>query len=412
MCRAVLVGTRAAVSAASDSLGAMGFWGEIVGQSAAVATLERVAAPGAESELSHAWLITGPPGSGRSNLALRFAAALVARQPVDREAVHTQVLARTHPDVTILTTQKVIIGIDDVRDIVATAHFAPAEGRHRVILIEDADRMPERTSNVLLKALEEPPERTVWLLCAPSESDLLPTIRSRARSLRLVTPGVAEVAQLLHERDGIPLDAAERAARLAQSHIGMARRLAAEPEALARRERTIELALEIETLGGAMAAAAELLKVAQADADAYTEQLDAAEREDAMRELGLAPGAAIPPQLRAQIKALEEDQKRRATRSLRDGIDRILTDLLSLYRDMLLSVLGGGLEPVNLEQRARIDQLAQQWGAIRTLAAVSSVETARDRLSRGVTPGLALDAMRGGLAAPPPGVPPFERRLA
>jgi len=378
----------------------MEFWSEAVGQEAAVETLERAAS--AEAEPAHAWLITGPPGSGRSNLALRFAAALIARDTADRERVFGQVRARTHPDSAVLTTQKVAIGIDDVREIVTTAHYAPAEGRHRVIVIEDADRMPERTSNVLLKALEEPPERTVWILCAPSEADLLPTIRSRSRSLRLVTPPVSEVARLLNERDGVALDAAERAARLAQSHIGMARRLAADPEALARRERTVELALGLETLGDGMAIAAELLKVAKADADAVTEQLDAVEREEALRGLGLAPGAAIPPQLRATIRALEEDQKRRAIRSLRDGIDRILTDLLSLYRDVTLTALAesrqGAVDLINAEHGGRVIELAERWGVDGSLAAVTAVEAARQRLTRAVTPGLVLEALFAGLA--------------
>ena len=154
-----------------------------------------------------------------------------------------------------------------------------------------------------------------------------------------------------------------------------------------------------------MRAAAELLKVAQADADAFTEQLDAAEREDALRGLGLAPGAAIPPQLRAQIRALEEDQKRRATRSLRDGIDRILTDLLSLYRDMLLAVLQSGLEPVNLEQQPRIEEIGRRWGAVRVLAAVEAVEEARARLNRAVTPGLVLEALFSGLVVQAEGAP-------
>lgn len=371
----------------------MEFWGEIVGQPEAVAALEHAASPEGERDLSHAWLITGPPGSGRSNLALRFAAALVARTSEERAHAYTQVRARTHPDVSVLTTQKVVIGIDDVRQIVTTAHFAPAEGRHRVIVIEDADRMPERTSNVLLKALEEPPERTVWVLCAPSEADLLPTIRSRARSLRLVTPSNAEVAGLLHERDGVPLEVAERAARLAQGHIGMAHRLAADAESLARRERSVQLALGCSTLGEAMAAAAKLLSVAEADAAAYTETLDEREREQAMRGLGLQPGAAIPPQLRTQIRSLEEDQKRRATRSLRDGIDRALTDLLSLYRDVLLTAMGAGLPLVNVEHAERIASLAEHWGVARSLAAVDTVEEARQRLNRGITPGLVLEAM-------------------
>lgn len=367
----------------------MEFWAEIVGQPEAVEILQVEAdAPGA-----HAWLITGPPGSGRSNLAFRFAAALIARPGEDRERIFEQVRARTHPDLGVLTTQKLLIDIKAAREIVTTAHYSPAEGRYRVIVIEDADRMPERTSNVLLKALEEPPERTIWILCAPSEADLLPTIRSRARSLRLVTPNVADIARLLHERDGIDAGAAERAARLAQSHIGMARRLATDTESMQRRDRTIEIALRIETLGDAMRAATSLVKVAEADAAAITEQLDARERDDAIRSLGLAPGAAIPPQMRSQIKALEEDQKRRATRSLRDGIDRILTDLLSLYRDVLLSVLGADPELVNLEQAEKIRELSERWSSARALAMVTAIETARERLTRGITPGLVLEAL-------------------
>ena len=387
----------------------MEYWAEIVGQAEAVDTLHRAAEPGAVA--AHAWLITGPPGSGRSNLAFRFAAALIARTIEARAGVFEQVRARTHPDLGVLTTQKLLIDIQSAREIVTTAHYAPAEGRYRVIVIEDADRMPERTSNVLLKALEEPPERTIWILCAPSEADLLPTIRSRARSLRLVTPNAQDIARLLHERDGIDAAAAERAARLAQSHIGMARRLASDADALARRDRSIQLALGIATLGDAMRAAAALVKVAEADAAALTEERDAREREDAMRSLGLAPGAAIPPQMRAQMRALEEDQKRRATRSLRDGIDRILTDLLSVFRDILLQALilehaeASGQEPaeaielINREEAAQIAERAERWGAARALAVVSAVETARERLGRGITPGLVLEALFAAIIA-------------
>lgn len=371
----------------------MDYWGEIVGQREAVRTLQRAAAEGG----AHAWLITGPPGSGRSNLAYRFAAALIARDESERDAVYRQVRARTHPDFGALTTQAAIIRIDAAREVVASSYYSPAEGRHRVIVIEDADRMTEQTSNVLLKALEEPPERTVWILCAPSEADLLPTIRSRARSLRLVTPSPAEIAELLAERDGIDPAAAERAARLAQSHIGMARRLASDADALARRDRTIELALGVETLGDAMAAAAELLKVAQSDADAITEDLDAREREEALRSLGIAPGAAIPAQMRTQVRALEEDQKRRAKRSLADGVDRILTDLLSLARDALLVALGAERQLVNAEQAERIEALG--WSPEQALAVVSAVETARDRLARAITPGLVLEAMFASIVA-------------
>ncbi|GAA2178237.1 DNA polymerase III subunit delta' [Leucobacter tardus] len=386
----------------------MDHWAEIVGQTAAVAALERAASPEGAGELAHAWLITGPPGSGRSNLAERFAAALIARDPSERGRIFDQVHARTHPDYALLTTQAVTIRVDDVREFIKNAYYAPADGRYRVIVVEDADRMPERTSNVLLKVLEEPPERTIWILCAPSEADLLPTIRSRTRSVRLVTPSADDIARLLHARDGIDLDAAERAARLSQNHIGMARRLATSPEALDRRAQSIAAALAVTTLGDAMRAASELLKVAEADAAALTEQLDTRERAEAMRNLGLEPGAAIPPQLRGQMKALEEDQKRRATRSLRDGIDRVLTDLLSLYRDVLLTAISvtdatAGAALINSEERDRIVELAERWGPRRALAAIDALEQARDRLSRGVTPGLVLEALFAGLIVDPAG---------
>lgn len=399
----------------------MNFWSEIVGQPAAVDALERAAA--SDGMPAHAWLITGPPGSGRSNLAFRFAAALIAREQSDRERVYAQVRGQTHPDFALLTTQTAVITIDAGRDIVTTAHYAPSEGRYRVIVVEDADRMAERTSNVLLKAIEEPPERTIWILCAPSEADLLPTIRSRTRAVRLVTPSVADVARLLVERDGIDEAAAARAARLAQSHIGMARRLASDPEAMERRSRSITGALSTNSLGDAMAVAASFVSIAQADADALTEMLDARERDDAMRNLGLNPGAPIPPKLRSQMKALEDDQERRRKRSLRDGIDRILTDLLSLYRDVLLASLGAigehaigepamgeaasrdgsapgssfdrnsAAEFINEEAAPAIRELAERWSPEQALAAVSAVEEARVRLGRAITPGLVLEAL-------------------
>jgi DNA polymerase-3 subunit delta' len=369
------------------------YWHEIVGQPEAVRALSAAAEPGAGDELANAWLITGPAGSGRSNIAELFAAALIARTSDERATVLAQVLAKTHPDFTSLATQKVIISIEEVRELATTAHYAPSMGRHRVILIEDADRMPERTSNVLLKSLEEPPERTIWILCAPSEADLIPTIRSRVRSLRLVTPHVDEVAALLAERDGVALDVAERSARLAQSHIGMARRLATDEAALTRRQRSIDLVLASETIADVMRAATELAKIAADDADALSAELDAQEREDTLRNLGIVPGAAIPAGLRGQIKALEDDQKRRATRNLRDGIDRILTDLLSLFRDVLLVQLDTQPELVNREHDAGIRARARDTTPQMTLGVIDAIETARERIARNVTPGLALEAM-------------------
>jgi len=369
------------------------YWDEIVGQDEAVRTLAATAETAERGDISHAWLITGPPGSGRSNIAKRFAAALIARNAEERDHVFAQVSTGTHPDFSSLISQKVIISIDEVRELAATAHYAPSLGRHRVILIEDADRMPERTSNVLLKSLEEPPESTVWILCAPSEADLIPTIRSRVRSLRLVTPQLASVADLLSQRENVPSDVAERAARLAQSHIGMARRLATDELALERRQRSLQLVLSCETVSDAMLAAAELVTIAGEDAEALSAMLDEQERADTLRNLGVAPGQAIPPGLRGQIKALEEDQKRRATRNLRDGIDRILTDLLSLYRDILLVQLDAEPQLVNQEFERELRERASRTQPEATLRVIDAIETARERIARNVSPALALEAM-------------------
>jgi len=365
-------------------------WDEVTGQAEAVA-LARAAADSGEG-LAHSWLVTGPPGSGRSTLAYAFAAALIAR-PGDEAAVDAQVAARTHPDLGVLATERVVITIDEVRRLVAASQFSPSAGRYRVMVIEDADRMTERTSNVLLKALEEPPPRTIWILCAPSDADLLPTIRSRVRVLRLRMPTPAEVAELLVARDGVAPVLAGVAAREAQSHIGMAHRLATDEGARERRRRTLELALGIRSTTGAVLAAAELIDVAKADAEAFTTQKDEEERAAAFRSLGLEPGTAVPPALRTQLRALEEDQKRRATRSLRDGVDRILVDLQSLYRDLLIVQLGAGLEPVNLAIAPALEAAAAEATPAQTLATLDAIAEARRRIEQNVAPGLALEAL-------------------
>lgn len=370
----------------------MALWDELTGQSEAIAVVEAAASPDAAA-MTHAWLFTGPPGSGRSNLAYAFATALLSNAPDDEAATAAQVAARSHPDLGVLSTERVIISIDEVRALVTASQFSPSVGRYRVMVIEDADRMTERTSNVLLKALEEPPPRTVWILCAPSEADLIPTIRSRVRSVRLRMPDVTAVADLLQRRDGVDAPTALRAAREAQSHIGMAHRLATDEHARSRRERTLQIALGIRSVSGAVLAAAELMDVAKADAEAITRERDQQEREAALRSLGVAPGGTVPPQLRAQLKSLDEDQKRRATRSLRDGLDRIMVDLLSLYRDVLLLQLGAPTEPINAAILPELQAAASGSSAELTLAAIDAIATARRRIEGNVAPALALEAM-------------------
>lgn len=364
-------------------------WDAVWGQADAVQALRAAASDPAA--LSHAWLLTGPPGSGRSTLAHAFAAALIA-EPGD-EATIRQVLAGTHPDLTALRTEQVIIRIDEARRLVERAYFAPSLGRHRVIVVEDADRMTERTSNVLLKALEEPPEHTVWVLCAPSDADLLPTIRSRVRVLRLREPEVADVAALIAERTGAPIEIAEESARHAQRHIGMAQRLATDEDARARRADTLSAVLSVRGVGDAVEIAGRIVRIATDDAKALTATRDEQERSSLLRTFGVAEGAAVPPAVRGQLNALEDDQKRRATRSLRDGIDRVLTDLQALYRDVVLLQFDRTDDLINREFEAEMRAVAADWTPERTLEVLDRIAETRRNLEQNVAPLLALESM-------------------
>lgn len=393
----------------------MSVWDELVGQKEAIAVFRAAAESGLavvpgnvqagvdtvgkaasmnDAAMTHSWLVTGPPGSGRSNLAYAFASALLCRQGGCGECADCkQVAARTHPDLATLTTERVIISIDEVRELVRGSQYSPAVSRYRVIVMEDADRMAERTSNVLLKALEEPPERTVWILCAPSEADLIPTIRSRVRSVRLRVPSIPAVAQLIMARDGVTTEIAERAARHAQSHIGMAHRLATNPEAQTRRDETLRLALGLTGVRDAVLAAARLIEIATDDAKALTDERDAAELESTRHSMGVGRGEVVPAQLRSHIKNLEDQQKRRATRSLRDGIDRILVDLLSLYRDILRLQLGVETDLINVELEEGLRRCALARTAADTLATMEAIGIARDRIDSNVSPILAVEAL-------------------
>lgn len=370
----------------------MTVWESLVGQDHVVATLSQaVREPRA---MTHAWLFTGPPGSGRSVAARAFAAALQCEEGTGCGACKgcRMTMAGTHPDVTTVSTDKVVIDIREVRELVATASRSASQGRWRIVLVEDADRMVERTSNVLLKSIEEPPEHTVWLLCAPSPDDVIVTIRSRCRQVALRIPPADAVAGLLVRRDGVDPATAAVAARAAQSHVGMARRLSTDPEARERRRRLLAIPASIRGVGDAVLQAAVLVDGANAEAKAAGAEREERERAELLRSLGLADGP-VPPAYRGQLRQLEEQQKRRATRAQRDSLDRSMLDLLAYYRDVVSVQLGTGVELINADVGDRVHELAARSTAEQTLRRMDAIAEARERISANVAPLLAVEAM-------------------
>ncbi len=371
-------------------------WQSLAGQHAVI---EQLTAPQTIMAPTHAWLFTGPPGSGRTVAARAFAQTLQCEQsdPAARGCGQCQacvtIAAGTHADVNIVTTEKVSYAIEDVRDLVATAHDRPSTGRWRIIIIEDADRMTERATNVLLKAIEEPPERTMWMLSAPSPGDVLVTIRSRTRHINLVIPAVEDVAQLLTERDGIDPQLAQVCARASQSHVGVARWLARSPDARERRDMIVHLPLTIRSASAAVEAAENLHKLGQAEAEASSSDRNAAERASLLRSLGLSEDETIPPKLRVHIRRMEDNQTARNRRAIHDALDRAMIDLSGMYRDLLLVHVSPQTALINEHLRTKVVEYAQTVTAEHCLNALEAITQARRRLAGNVPPLLALEAM-------------------
>ncbi|GCD35988.1 DNA polymerase III subunit delta [Streptomyces chrestomyceticus JCM 4735] len=406
----------------------MAVWDDVVGQERlteqlaaaardadALVTAEGAAASGADpiaqsgaSKMTHAWLFTGPPGSGRATAARAFAAALQCVSP-DRalggapgcgfcDGCHTS-LVGTHADVEVVRTDLLSIGVKETRDLVRRSSMSPSGGRWQVIVLEDADRLTEGAGNVLLKAVEEPAPRTVWLLCAPSIEDVLPTIRSRCRHVTLRTPPVAAVADVLIRRDGIDPDAAAAAARATQGHIGRARRLATDERARARRAAVLKLPLRVDDIGGCLKGAQELIDAATEDAKQVAEDVDAKETEELRAALGAAAGTGgrLPRGTAGAMKELQDKQKRRSTRTQRDSLDLALTDLTGFYRDVLAVQLNATVPLANDEVRDSIRRIAASSSPERTLRRIEAVIACRQALDRNVAPLLAVEAMTAAL---------------
>jgi DNA polymerase-3 subunit delta' len=366
---------------------------DVVSQPAAINTLLGSSSKEGK-DVHHAWLFTGPPGSGRSQLAIAFAASLLCTEGGCGECNSCQMIqARNHPDVQVLNTEGVLISVAEVGEFIDKSLQMPAMGKFRIMVIEDADRMSERTSNLLLKSLEEPPRGTIWMICAPSESDLLPTIRSRVRRVQLKVPTVEAVAQLLMDKHGIGGGLAKQSAAQAQSHVGMARRLALNAGARDRRSQALRAVLSITDIPSAMFVSESLSKLAESDGAQLTVELDAAERKEFLISLGVSEESKLTPSSRAQLRRLEEAQKKRSIRSKRDGLDRILIDLMGLYRDVLSIQLGTAEPLINEDLKQEITKLAQESSQSQSIHNIEEIEKVRYRMERNVRDVLLLDSL-------------------
>ncbi|MEL4358304.1 MULTISPECIES: DNA polymerase III subunit delta' [unclassified Luteococcus] len=391
-------------------------WSELVGQAKAVAVLKRAVAGDAHA-MTHAWLVTGPPGSGRSNAARAFAAALQCPRGGCGQCNECRTsLSGAHPDVTLVRTEKLSIGVDEVRELVRRAAMSPTMGRHQVIVVEDADRVTDRGGDALLKAIEEPAPKTVWILCAPTADDVVVTIRSRCRKLALSTPSDAAVAELLQWRDGVDPALAAHAARAAQGHIGRARALARNEEARNRRHEVLLIPGRLTSTGACLTAADNLVKAAAEEATKATAETDAKERAELEEALGFGTKGARPRNANAALKELEEQQKARAKRIQRDALDRVLTELTTFYRDVLALQTraiqppssaqelhpgvpaDGGAHLINGQLRPQLERAARGSTPERTLRHIDAIIACREALETNVAPLLAMEALLLNLA--------------
>lgn len=377
----------------------MSVWDSLVDQKPVIDMLSRIA-QGDPSQITQSWLICGPPGSGRSNMARAFAAALESPDhgmSAEPTRVTQQVLAGTHPDVTVLTTNKVTIGIDQVREIITTSEQMPATAPWRIIIIEDVDRMLDRTTNVLLKEIEEPAEHCIWLLCAPSAQDVLPTIRSRTRIVNLAVPSTQAVAGFLTSTTNVEPKVAQRAARLAEGHIGIAKLYATDERVMSDRDELVVGVLNLARASDAVLLAGNLIDNAKAQAEADANRITAGQEAEFRRINGLAPSDRIPPKLRGAFNqiAKKDDVKRLVTRRTRDVLDRALNSIASIYRDV--AVLQNNAEDsvglINLENRSSITELSVRLNRAGAVTRLDEVAHARKRLAGNGNPLLVFESL-------------------
>jgi DNA polymerase-3 subunit delta' len=343
--------------------------------------------------MTHAWLFTGPPGSGRSNAAIAFAAALVCKDSGCSKCNDCMsTITGSHADVELIKTEGLSIKIDEVRELISRASWAPSVANWRVVVIEDADRLTDSAANALLKVIEEPGLRTVWLLCAPTLTDVLPTIRSRCRHLALRTPSTKAIANLLIERDAIDPKVADFVARASGGHIGRARYLATDLNAKQNRESILKLPFMLKDVASAFKAAQILVDAAKNEALSDSEKKDEVEITK-LKEAWGATGSRLAAGGSKAIKELEKEQKSRSTRMVRDYLDRALLDLSTLYRDVLLVQSGSSDSLINQDLKEQINKLAVSFGPERTLKKIEAILKTRTNLAQNAAPLLLIEAL-------------------
>ena len=361
---------------------------DLVGQEHIIDILKGAVAAsrtGEESqEMTHAWVFTGPPGSGRSSAAVAFAQALICPNNGCGTCNDCN-SARTHghPDVEIIRTEGLSIKVEEVRELLTRVAWAPSMGGWRVVVMEDADRLTESAANALLKAIEEPGTRTVWLLCAPTLHDVLPTIRSRCRHLQLRTPSLEAVTNVLIKRDHIAPDMADFAARVSQGHIGRAKYLATNESVRSNRKTVMHLPLQLGSLAAAFQAAQTFVDLATTEANASSDERDEKEVEKLQEAYGKgATGRGMATGGAKAVKELEKEQKSRATRIVRDSIDGALLDIATFYRDVIMVQSGNVESMINTDMREQIESYAANSPSHSTINKISAIMEARENLAR------------------------------